>query len=279
MSSTAFSLVLIAALLHAGWNAMVKATGDRAVVLAAVSCVHALFGLVLVLFADPPAPASWPSIFASTVIHYGYYILLFQAYRLGDLSQVYPISRGLAPAIVALGALVFLGENLTPLGWIGLGAVSVGIGFLAWQRGAPQASRRAVAVAVILGLCIASYSFADGVGIRLSQSPLGYMGWLFLFEFPVPFFVALSRMRARKRIDLGTIGVGLFGGVFAVTAYGLALYAKSIAPLGAVSAVRESSVIFAALIGLFLFGERPIMGRIVSAAMVAAGVIALARAG
>lgn len=258
---------------------MVKANGDRAVVLAAVSCTHAMVGLVLVLFADPPDPASWPSVFASTVIHYAYYILLFQAYRLGDLSQVYPISRGLAPAIVALSALVFLGENLTPLGWTGLAAVSAGIGFLAWKRGATEASRRAVVVAIVLGVCIASYSFSDGVGVRLSQSPLGYMGWLFLFEFPVPLFVALSRMGTRTRFDLRAFGIGLVGGVFAVTAYGLALYAKSIAPLGAVSAVRESSVIFAALIGLFLFGERPWLGRMIPAAMVAAGVVALAYAG
>ncbi len=279
MSGAALALVLTAAVLHASWNAMVKGAGDRAVVLAVVSGMHALLGLALVLTVPAPAPASWPSIFASTVIHYAYYALVFQSYKLGDLSQVYPISRGMAPAIVALSAVVFIGENLTPLGWIGLGAVSFGIGLLAWQRGATQASGKAVLVAATLGLCIAAYSFADGVGVRASGSPFGYAGWLFVFEFPVPLFVALRRMRSRTHVDIKTIGLGMIGGAFAVGAYGLALYAATMAPLGAVSAVRESSVIIAALIGLVLFRERPWKGRLIAAVVVAGGVSVLAVAG
>ncbi|MDF1749813.1 MAG: EamA family transporter, partial [Alphaproteobacteria bacterium] len=201
------------------------------------------------------------------------------AYRLGDLSQVYPISRGMAPALVALGAFLLIGESLSVFGWIGLFAVSCGIGFLALQRGVIKADPRAVWVAILLGLCIASYSVADGIGIRLAESPGGYIGWLFLGEAPVPLFLVWWRMRDGRTIEPKALTVGLLGGILAVGAYGIVLYAKTIAPLAAVSAIRESSVIFAALIGLIVFKERPWKGRLVSAAIVASGVITLAIAG
>jgi drug/metabolite transporter (DMT)-like permease len=258
---------------------LVKAASDRALTLAAVACVHALGGGFLILISEPPALASWQPIIASTLIHYAYYLLLFQAYRLGDLSQVYPISRGLAPALVALGAFVIIGETLSPMGWAGLAAVCLGIGLLAIQRGATRADPRAVAVAVVLGLTIAAYSVADGIGVRLSESPTGYMGWLFLFEAPVVLAVLAKRVRNITPVDLRMFGIGMIGGVLSVAAYGIVLYAKTIAPIGAVSAVRESSVIIAAFIGLLLFGERPWLSRLVSAGIVAAGVIALAMAG
>lgn len=279
MHGFALVIVLAAAFLHASWNAIVKAASDRAVVLAAVSFMHALLGLSLVCFAPVPAPESWPYIVTSTMIHYGYYVLLFQAYRLGDLSQVYPISRGLAPLLVAIGAYLMIGETLSPQGWAGLIAISVGIGFLALQRGAAHADPRAVLAATTTGIIIACYSVLDGVGVRLSQSPFGYMGWLFLLEIPVTLFVLSRRWAGSHRVDWRTFRIGMVGGICAVTAYGLVIYAKTIAPLGAVSAVRESSVIIAALIGLLLFGERPWLGRLASAAIVAGGVVTLAFTG
>jgi drug/metabolite transporter (DMT)-like permease len=278
LSSFALTLVLSAAVLHASWNALVKGAADRAVVIAAVASVHATGGLLLILTATPPAPASWWAIATSSLIHYLYYALLFQAYRLGDLSQVYPISRGLAPAMVALGTFLTIGESLTPTGWLGLAAVSIGIVLLALQRGAVHADRKAVAVAVVLGLTIGCYSVTDGIGVRLSGSPAGYMGWLFLLEGPVVLAVLLARHRRKAAMDWRTYGIGLIGGVFAVTAYGVVLYAKTLAPIAAVSAVRESSVVIAALLGIVFFDERPWTGRIACAAVVAAGVITLAMA-
>ncbi len=276
MSAFALSLVLSAAVLHASWNALVKAASDRALVIAAVSGAHAMAGLLLILISPLPAPASWPSLLASTLFHYLYYVLLFQAYRLGDLSQVYPISRGLAPVLVAFGTYAIIGETLTPQGWAGLAAISCGIGLLALQRGAAHADPRAVGVAGLLGLTIASYSVADGVGIRLAQSPLGYMGWLFLLEAPVMSSILWNRRAKRLTVNWRVFGLGLIGGIMSVTAYGTVLYAKTIAPIGAVSAVRESSVVIAALIGLVFFGERPWAGRLAAALVVAAGVILLA---
>lgn len=276
MSTFALAIVLAAAVMHASWNAVVKGASDRALTLAAVALMHAAVGAVLILLSDLPAPASWPSLIGSTVIHYCYYLLLFQAYRLGDLSQVYPISRGMAPALVVLGAYLILGESLSPLGLGGLALITLGIGLIALQRGAVNADRRAILYAVLLGLTIAAYSVADGIGVRWAESPTGYMGWLFLFEAPVVLAVLLPRIRRKHRLDYRAFGIGMIGGLLSVTAYGVVLYAKTIAPIGAVSAVRESSVIIAALIGVLVFGERPWGGRLLAALVVVVGVVLLA---
>ncbi|MDF1608001.1 EamA family transporter [Hoeflea sp. YIM 152468] len=279
MTTFALAIVLFSALLHAGWNAMLKAVDDRAGVLGAVSLAHALVGVVLIALSPLPALASWPSIIISTLVHYAYYLLLFRAYRHGDLSQVYPISRGLAPAIVAFSAWMLIDETLAPLAVAGLVAITAGICLLALQRGAAAAPRSTLGFAVLLGLCIGAYSTADGIGIRLAGTATGYMGWLFLCEAPVPLMIALHRRRNRGQFAPRTLVYGLLGGMAAVTAYGLVLYVKTIAPLGAVSAVRESSVIIAALIGVFVFGERPWPGRILASIVVALGVVALTWAG
>ncbi len=276
MSPFALTIVLAAAVMHASWNAVVKGAGDRALTLAAVAFMHALGGIALILVAGLPAPASWPLIIISTLIHYLYYALMFQAYRLGDLSQVYPISRGMAPALVALGSYLVLGETMSPSGLAGLALISLGICLIAFQRGAASADRRAVQFAVLLGLSISAYSVADGVGVRWSQNPLAYMGWLFLLEAPVALVVLLPRIRRRQRFDARAFGIGMIGGLLAFTAYGIVLYAKTIAPIGAVSAVRESSVIIAALIGVVFFGERPWGARLLAALVVAVGVVLLA---
>ena len=279
MTAFALGLVLFSALLHASWNAMLKAVDDRAGVLGAVSLAHALAGVLLIALSPIPDRSSWPSIFISTIVHYGYYLLLFRAYRHGDLSQVYPISRGLAPAFVALSAWLIIGETMPPLGWFGLAAISAGICLLAMLRGAAQAPGSTIALALLLGICIGTYSVADGIGIRQSGTATGYMGWLFLCEAPVPLAIALHRRRNRGRFASRTLILGLLGGVAAVTAYGLVLYVKTIAPLGAVSALRESSVIIAAMIGVVVFGERPWRGRVLAAVIVALGVIAVSQAG
>jgi multidrug transporter EmrE-like cation transporter len=168
LSATALSIVLFAAFLHASWNAVVKAAPDRALTLAAVSGVHALAGFVLISISEPPALSSWPSIATSTIIHYGYYALLFHAYRLGDLGQVYPISRGMAPALVALGTFLLIGEKLTGLGWTGLGLVTFGIGLLALQRGAADADRKAIGVAALLGM--STETAVVGLALRCARS-------------------------------------------------------------------------------------------------------------
>ena len=276
MSGFALTLVLCAAALHALWNAIVKASDDRALTLGAISVTNILAGIVLIALFPAPAVESWPYIAASTVIHYGYFIFLLLAYRLGDFSQVYPISRGLAPVLVALGAQAFAGERLPVLAWLGLLSVSFGIIALSLPSGGIWPNPVAVAAAGGTGLFIASYTVVDGIGVRLADSPFGYIGWLFVLEFPVV-VVAVLRQRGKPlTLSSQAIRLGLLGGIFSSLAYGAAIYVKAFTPLGAVSAVRESSVIFAAIIGAFYFGERPWRRRVLAAVAVTVGVIALA---
>ena len=272
----ALILVISAAFLHAFWNALVKSAGDRVLAMGMLNVGHAIVGGIMVALYLPPARESWIFLVASTFIHYFYYGFLILSYRFGDLSHVYPIARGIAPVLVALGAMVFVGEVLPPIAWIAVLLVSFGIGLLFFFNRRSVSDNRAIAAAVLTGFTIALYTIVDGLGVRHSQSPLGYIGWLFFLEsFSVPVFIYLRRsvvLTTPAKIYL----LGLAGGIISCLAYGLAIYAKGIAPLGAVSAVRESSVIIAALIGVIWFKERPWKPRIVAALIVATGVVLLA---
>lgn len=278
VSGFALTLILAAALLHAVWNAVIKGAGDRMLTMAMINFGHALVGIVMVILFAPPARAAWGFIALSTAIHVFYYAFLLLSYRLGDLSTAYPVARGIAPVLVALGAQAFAGETLPKVAWIGLGLVSGGICLLLLERRHAPAWG-AVGAALLTGLAIAAYSVTDGMGVRASTAPLGYIGWLFLIESCAGLLFLWLRRSALPTVRAGQIIVGLSGGVLSALAYGLAIYAKSIAPLGAVSAIRESSVIIAALIGVFWFGERPWKFRLAAAAVVASGVVVLAAAG
>ncbi len=281
MSNSEFAvlLVLIAAVLHALWNALIKGAADRVVMMGMINVGHGVLGIVMVLLFLPPAAASWWFIAASTFIHFFYYGFLLRAYHYGDLSHVYPIARGVAPLLVALGALVFANEMLPLMGWLGIGLVSLGIGIIYLSQDDVQIDNRAVFAALGTGVTIAAYSIADGLGVRVAQNPLGYIGWLFLLEFISGFGLLFLRRKALFSITTNTFLIGLAGGLVSATAYGLAIYAKNLTTLGTVSAIRESSVIIAALIGVIWFGERPWKPRLLAAAVVATGVVFLATAG
>ncbi len=273
------TLVLSAAFLHAFWNAMVKGASDRTLMMGLVNIGHTIFGLVLVLIFLPPARESWPFLVASTFVHFLYYAFLLLSYRFGDLSQVYPIARGISPPVVALTAWVVADEVLPIAAWAGIIMVSCGIGMLVFARRGGLTNGKAVLAAIVTGLTIATYTVIDGLGVRLSESPIGYIGWLFLLETFSSFYIFYIRREALKEASLKVYFTGLVGGIVSALAYGLAIYAKSIASLGAVSAIRESSVIIAALIGVVWFGERPWKIRIISACIVAFGVIILSQSG
>ena len=279
MSVFALVLVLSAAVLHALWNAIVKSGGDRAVALGAISFANFAAGAAVIMVAAPPARESWPFIAGSALLHYGYYIFLYHAYRFGDLSHVYPVARGVAPALVAAGAWLSVGEALSIPSLAGLAAISGGIVLLSVGRREARPGKAALGFALGTGALIAAYSVTDGIGVRLSGSPFGYIGWLFFLEFPVALAVVLRPRRSGSTPGQREILRGLLGGVMSVGAYGTVIYANSIAHMAAVSAVRESSVIIASLIGILVFGERPWKQRIVSAVIVAAGVVTLAAGG
>ncbi|CUH50701.1 hypothetical protein J7382_09985 [Shimia sp. R11_0] len=276
MTPSLLLIILSAAFLHALWNAIVKGAPDRTLVLGFIALGHVVPALFVLPFTGLPAPASYPFIIGSTVVHWGYYWFLHIAYRTGDLSVVYPISRGITPVLVTTGAVVFAGEYLPFEAWMGILLISAGIAYLSLGGAGQGKNLSAIAAALATGAMIASYSLIDGFGIRLSQNNLGYIAVLFVAEIFVAVFVLTTRWERVHRLAPRHVLTGLAGGVISGLAYALVLYAKTLAPLGIVSALRESSVIFAALIGVMWFGEGPKSNRLLAASIVAVGIVVLA---
>jgi drug/metabolite transporter (DMT)-like permease len=268
--------VLGAALAHAIWNAMIKSSRD---VLLDMTLVVFFAGLVTApfLFVVPlPPAAAWPYIVASMVIHLGYYIALVGAYRAGDLSHGYPIMRGVAPLIVSVCALSWLGEVPTPMVWAGVllicgGVLSLGFVGFHWAQ-----SRVSLGWALANAVIIASYTLVDAAGVRAAGHVESYVVWLFTLD-ALPFSVAIYLLK-KDQLMAYTRQFwlrGVIGGVLSAAAYGVVLWAMARAPVAAVAALRETSVIFAALIGAWLLKEGHIARRVAGAVTVAAGVVAL----
>lgn len=269
--------VLAAAALHAAWNALVKAGGDGFAVLALTIGLPALPILVLLPLVPLPAAAAWPCLIGSVLVHWVYFACLLGAYRHADLSQAYPIARGAAPLLVALGAWALAGEALGGLQAAGIAILCAGILSLAWRRGArPAGEARGIVLALATALAIAAYSLLDGIGARLSGSAPGYILWLFLL-IDGPFLgFALWRRRGRWRRSLGpSLKAGLGGAATSSLAYGIVIWAMSLGPMAPVVALRETSVVIAAAIGTALLGEPFGRRRIFAAAIVAGGALLL----
>lgn len=268
-------LVLLAGALHATWNTLVKTGGDRTAVLGLVMGAGAIPWLPFVVVLPPPDPASWPYLLASLTVHMGYYAALLGAYRYGDLSKVYPIARGSAPAMVALGAFLVAGEGLHASEWLGIAIVSLGIVSLAWRRSGDSAgSLIGVGFAALTGASIACYLVIDGLGVRLSGAPVSYIAWLFVTEGVTMTLVVLVLRRRELVATLqSTWARGLAGGLLSTLSYGIAVWAMSLGSMAHVTALRETSVVIAALIGTRLLGEPFGRARVAAAAAVAVGAI------
>ena len=277
----AAALVLLAALFHAIWNAVVKSGGDRLVTLATVNGARAVLALAVVLVVDFPAAAAWPFLLASVVLHTGYYLFLAEAYRLGDLAQAYPISRGLSPILVALAAAVLVGEWLPALATLGLILAAGGVASLAFEAGPPWRSNpRGVLFALGTAVFIGAYTVVDGMGVRRADAALGYIAWLSLLDgAPLIALVALRRGRAVRGLSGTAWRDAAIGGILQFTAYGVVIWAMSVAPMAYVSALRETSVIFAALIGALWLKEGFGPVRICATCAVAIGVVVMKVAG
>jgi len=271
---TVVALVLAAAAMHAAWNTLVKASRDVMLDTALVAAGASVIGAVLLPFAPPPAPASWPFIFMSVVLHLGYYTALVGAYRSGDLSHAYPLMRGLPPLLVALAGMALLNEHPTPGMWAGIGLVSVGVLVLGgFHRLFVGANARSTAFALANAAIIAGYTVVDGAGVRAAGTAAGYALWLFFLE-GLPFVLAVAWLR-RGHFAAHVCTHwwrGALGGALTVGAYGIVLWAMARAPVAAVAALRETSVIFVALIGAMLLKEPFGRRRIAGACLVACGV-------
>ncbi|MDP7548643.1 MAG: EamA family transporter [Alphaproteobacteria bacterium] len=277
MTGFLIALVLVAALMHACWNAIVKVVSDRLVSLALVNLTHSLLTLMVLPFVGIPAPESWPFLIASVLIHQAYYAGLVMQYRFGDLGQVYPLARGASPLAVAAVAWIWAGEHLAPWSLLAVFLITGGILSLALSGRGQRNNRHAVAWALFTALNIAGYSIADGLGGRVSGEPLAYTAWLFLLDgLPMPLLLPLFRSRRQLIPALRRYWrPGLIGGVLSATAYGTVIWVMSLAPLALVTALRETSVIAAALIGAVLLGEPFGRRRLLAAGLVAVGVAML----
>ena len=276
-------IVLLAAVFHATWNAVVKGGADSLLAQTVVINVAALLGLCALPFLPFPAAASWPWLLASVAIHLLYFLVLTASYDRGEFSQVYPIARGSAPLMVAAAAPFLFGESMSLFGSIGVCVISLGILSLAWS---PELFRRRpqkpLLLALMTGVTIMGYSLVDASGVRLAAAAMGdagafgYIAWLFFLCGPVLAAVALPRRRGRLAGFLrGDRGRSIGGGFVAGGAYSLVLWAFSLGAVASVTALRETSVVIAAIIGAVLFRESFGARRILSAVAVAFGVVLL----
>ncbi len=270
-------LVLAAAVMHATWNALVKSGSDRLVMTAMIMLIPAVPSAAALVVLPDLQPAAWPFLLLSLLTHLAYFTVLLGAYRHGDLSQVYPISRGCAPVLVGFGAWVFASEALSTVEMLGIAIVSGGIMSLAWRRRAAGPGEwKAVGFALLTALTIAVYLLADGMGVRVAGNAFTYICWLMLLDALPLLVLALWRRRGRIRESFAPrLGLGAFGGVIATISYGITIWAMGVAPMAHVVAVRETSVIFGATIGALVLKEPFGQFRIAAAAVVAGGAVLL----
>ena len=269
------ALVLTGALLHASWNALVKSSSDKTLDTALIHVLCSLLALPALLVLGLPPLHVWPYVLASLVIHVGYYFALAGALKHGELGLAYPLMRGTAPLLVAVGSFVFLGEAVRPLGWLGIVMVCAGVLMLGMSAGLLK-HRKAVLFALSNAVLIAIYTVVDAQGARLSGHVGQYVALLFVLDgWPFAVLVYLQRKGqvweyARARWPLAT-----FGALASLGSYSIALWAMTVAPVALVAALRETSVLFAVILGAWLLRERWTRWRVIGASTLVCGVVAL----
>jgi phosphonate utilization associated putative membrane protein len=281
LSWTIVAAVLFGALLHASWNGLIKAGSDKALDTALIHVLGCGVGALLVLFVGWPKREALPWLAASVVIHVGYYVTLVGAYRHGELVFAYPLMRGTAPLLVALLSGQLIGEHVPLAVWLGVIGISGGVLAIGLSRSPRDTGsrRHALAFALANAVIIASYTIVDGIGVRASGNALQYVALLFLVDGAPYFALVLWQRRAALAPAFaymrGRWPVALLGSCASLGAYGIALWAMTRAPIASVAALRETSVLFAALIGVFMLKERFRLQRAVGTGAIIAGVMAL----
>ena len=266
--------VLAAAVTHAIWNAIAHGIKDQTLAFALIGVGGTAAAIPLIIATALPRPASWPYLLASVAIHVFYVLLLMQCYRLGEFSQVYPLARGVSPLVVTILAAVLLHEHLALPQIAGVIVVSAALAFLVF--GGRRPGRGAFLAAVGTGLTIAAYTMADGVGVRLSHSPAGYIAWLMLLQsLCVPMFALIRRRDVLLKQSRRVLLSGVAAGALSVLAYGLVLWAQTRGALAPIAALRETSVVFGAIIGTLVFREPFGRTRITATVLVVGGILLL----
>src|SRR5262249_41457477 len=266
MAIEAFLMVLGAAFVHATWNALVKADGDRLALIKLMSKTQFCVSFCLTPFVSVPTTDCWPFLLASSALNTGYMLMLNRAYQCGDLSLVYPFARGVAPFIVAAVSIVAMGETLTRTNEIAVALIGLGVTSLALsERPTNPTDLRALAFAVATGAFIAGYTIVDGLGARTAESPHAYMVWLSLITSIVIVVCAHLLQRGRRPpISRRTLRAGIAAGIMSYVSSWVVIWALTIAPLALVSALRETGVVFAVVIGVLFLKEQLSLSRLAS---------------
>lgn len=273
--------VLVGALLHAGWNALIRSGSDKALDTAMIHALGVGIALPLVAVIGLPRAAAWPFLIASMLIHLGYYAALVGAYRHGELGMTYPVMRGLAPLLVATASAGLIGEPLGAAAWAGVAAVSAGVVALGLSRSTTAAGHptKALCYALANAVIIAAYTVIDGLGVRAGGHALQYVATLFLLN-SLPFFALVMWRRAGRRAEAlrymaARWPLALGGSLASLGSYAIALWAMTQAPVATVAALRETSVLFAAAIGALWLKEGFGPQRAAGTALIVGGVMAL----
>ena len=270
-------IVLFAAALHATWNALVKRASDKLISMTAVVLGHAPFALLALPFVPLPDAASFPYIVGGAALHVGYQLFLFWAYRQGDLTQVYPIARGTAPLIVAACSVMLFHESLSTLQLVAITTIGCGIMSLVLVRGSQgMHNPRGAALALITGCFVAGYSMADGYGARAAGTAVGFYAWLTILNaIAFAVIVAIMSPGALRTTIRSHKKIMAIGGGASFVAYALVVWAFTQAPIAVVTALRETSIVFALLIGIFFLKERLSLVKLVSAMLTMLGALML----
>ena len=273
MSLGLFLAVMLAALLHAGWNAAIKTGANKQTAMLVMTVWQAALGLALVIWQPWPRAEVWPWILASGLIHTAYQLFLAYAYEQGDLSRVYPLARGAAPLIVLVVSVAFLPDTVAPAEFAGIGLLGCGIVLMARGVFTDGESRRLVPFALGSACATAAYSVTDGLGARVSGAPVIYVGWL-LFVAAVFYVPVVLALRGRGTVVAAPAvwGKGAIAAALSLAAYAIAVWAMTEAPIALVTALRETSILFAVLIGWWWFGERMTRGKITASVLIVSGV-------
>ncbi len=275
MWAVALALVLGSAGLHAGWNLIVKSEEDKLFSGWLTVLAPSVLLSPALLVVGWPAPAAWPMLLGSGIIHTGYMLALTTAYQYGDLSVVYPVARGLAPLLVAIGAPVFLGERLSPAAVLGIGLVGGGITALGLSGRRSVAGSSAFAWAAATAVCTAGYSMVDKAGVSRAH-PLAYIITLFAWNAVLLTPFVLHRAASRPKAWRGQRwGRQVLGGLLSLAAYLLVLVAMRLTQVSYVAALRETSVILGAILGWRVLGEGYGGRRLVASGIVALGLTLL----
>ncbi|MBL4807568.1 MAG: EamA family transporter [Rhodobacteraceae bacterium] len=271
-----FLAVLFAAILHASWNAIIRRGGDRFQGMLLLTVTQAAMGLIMALAVPLPSGVVWFWLLGSGVLHTTYKLFLAAAYQHGDLSRVYPIARGSAPMIVVLVGFFLLPDTVQNKEYFGIAMIGIGVMMMAGGVLKSGEARKLIPLALGSAICTAGYSIVDGMGARIALDATMFTAWLFIFDgmfFTI--FTAATRGAKAFKASRRAWMIGTIAGALSLITYWIAVWAMTVAPIALVAAVRETSVLFAVLIGIFVLGEKTSLGKIMAALVIVSGIIVI----